>query len=110
MKIGLWLVNVGPWADPAAAAGPPAEAERLGFGSLWTGDHVLFPKEYRSSYPYNESGVAPIPGGTPIAEPLTHLSWLAGETETIGLATGVMVVPLRNPVLIAKQLATLDVL
>jgi probable F420-dependent oxidoreductase len=110
MKIGLWLVNVGPWADPEAAAVLASEAERLGFDSLWTGDHVLFPKEYRSRYPYSESGVAPIPGGTPIAEPLTHLAWLAGESETIGLATGVMVLPLRNPVLIAKQIATLDVL
>ena len=110
MKVGLWLVNTGPWAHPAGARELAVQAERLGFESLWTGDHILFPKRYRSRYPYNESGVAPLPGGTPIAESLTHLAWLAGVTTTIGLGTGVMVLPLRNPVLIAKQLATLDVL
>src|SRR5581483_5591963 len=86
------------------------QAEELGFESLWTGDHVLFPKAYTSKYPYNASGVAPIPGGTPIAEPLTHLSYLAAATTTIKLATGIIVLPLRNPVLVAKQLATLDAL
>jgi probable F420-dependent oxidoreductase len=98
VKLGLWLVNVGPWADPHAAGVIAETAEELGFDSLWTGDHVVFPEHYTSRYPYAPDGKAPIPGETPIAEPLAHLAWLAGRTSRIELATGVLVLALRNPV------------
>src|SRR5262249_15010307 len=83
--------------------------EGLGFDSLWVSDHVVIPRGYESRYPYNASGEL---GWTelPLLEPVATLLVVAGATEGVKLGTTGLVGPMRNPVLLAKELATLDVL
>jgi probable F420-dependent oxidoreductase len=109
MKFGLWSANIGPWAAPGPALELAKAGETHGFESIWVAEHTVFPRTYASRYPYSADGKAPVPGETPMGDPLTHLAWLAGQTSLI-LGTAAVVLPLRNPVLLAKELATLDVL
>ncbi|MDP9244076.1 MAG: LLM class flavin-dependent oxidoreductase, partial [Chloroflexota bacterium] len=86
-------------------------AEELGFESLWTVEHVVVPSGYESEYPYDESGK--MAGGLEVfdlADPLIWLAYVAAVTERIKLATGVLILPQRNPLITAKAVATLDVL
>lgn len=90
-------------------------AEEVGFDTLWLPDHVVMPVSYRSTYPYQppraDGEFQPYPfDEVPFPEPLTALAYLAGATRRIRLAAGVVILPERNPVLFAKQLATLDAL
>jgi probable F420-dependent oxidoreductase len=84
-------------------------AEERGFHSLWVPEHVVFFRDYVSRYPYSEDGKIP---GNPdgVMEPLTALSFLAAHTERIRLGTGVCLVPQRNPIYTAKQVADVDYL
>ena len=88
-------------------------AEQLGFTSLWQGDHVVIPERIESPYPYgfrfrpDIADLFPDPG---FMEACTTLAFAAGCTERVLLGTGVLVVPMRNPLLLAKQLSTLSVL
>jgi probable F420-dependent oxidoreductase len=93
--------------DYVAAAGQQVEA--AGFHSLWVPEHVLFFKDYASRYPYAEDGRVP---GDPdgVLEPFTALTWLAANTSTLRLGTGVCILPQRHPVYTAKQVADLDYL
>ncbi len=75
---------------------------------MWTVEHVIWPDEYDSVYPYHPSGKMPGNPDVPIPDPLVWLTWAAAKTSTIRLGTGVMILPLRNPLVLAKQLATLD--
>jgi probable F420-dependent oxidoreductase len=81
--------------------------EEFGFDSLWLGDHIVVPTQYSSVYPYNEEGRVPVER---FPEPLISLASLASVTRRIELGTGVLVLPQRNPVLLAKQAATLNAL
>ena len=87
-----------------------AAAEVAGFESLWTVEHVVVPQGYESTYPYDPSGK--MPGGEEMAipDPLVWLAYVAAATSTIRLATGILIVPQRNPVVLAKELATLDMM
>jgi probable F420-dependent oxidoreductase len=102
MKFGLHSVNLHTCADPEAAARLGRAAEGAGFDSLWVADHVVLPDP-------------PVPG-RPMApdmrllDPLIALSFLAAHTSRIRLATGVVILPQRQALVIAKQLASLDVL
>jgi probable F420-dependent oxidoreductase len=87
------------------------ESERLGFDALWVGDHVVFPPHTES--PHANSGHldgADIRADEPIFDPLVVLTYLAAITERVKLATSILVIPYRNPVLASKWLASLDVL
>lgn len=84
-------------------------AEQVGFESVWAGEHVVMP-DHAPNYPYSEDGRLPQPGDTDVADPLIWLTYAAALTSTIRLATGVVVLPLRNPVVFAKQVASLDLL
>jgi probable F420-dependent oxidoreductase len=108
MKFGIIFANTGPFADGPAAAAMAQAAEAAGFESLWTVEHVVVPSGYDSEYPYDPSGK--MPGGEEFAipDPLVWLSFVAGATSTIRLATGILIVPQRNPVVLAKEVATLD--
>jgi probable F420-dependent oxidoreductase len=110
MKLGLMFVNSGPFAAPDRLAALAPLAERCGFESLWSVEHVVIPQHYESPYPYSRDGK--IPGGDdgPIGDPLLALAYAAALTKTIKLATGVMILPQRNPLYVAKEMATLDVL
>jgi probable F420-dependent oxidoreductase len=84
-------------------------ADELGFDSVWTGDHVVLPVEVRSRYPYNRTGE--YPNDSLVAfDALIALGVAAGCTERVQLGTSVLIVPIRNPLLLAKMLASLDVL
>lgn len=108
MKFGIIFANTGPFADGAAAAAMARAAEEAGFESLWTVEHVVVPSGYESQYPYDESGKMPGGEDFDIPDPLVWLSWVASATSTIRLATGILILPQRNPVVLAKELATLD--
>jgi probable F420-dependent oxidoreductase len=82
-------------------------AERLGYESVWAGEHVVIP-EYSSRYPYTGDGRLPQSSLTDVPDPLVWLAFAAALTERIRLATGVIVLHQRNPVVLAKQVATLD--
>lgn len=108
MKFGVMFANVGPmaYAEGAAAIGQAAEAG--GFESLWTVEHTVVPSGYESSYPYSRDGK--MPGGEEfdIPDPLIWLTFVAAHTSTIRLGTGILILPQRNPVVLAKEVATLD--
>lgn len=110
MKFGLWYASVGPFAFPEAAAKLATAAEAAGIESLWTGEHVAVPAGYESEYPYSESGRMAGGGAVPMAEPMVWYAYIAAKTTSIRLVTGVLVLAQREPVLVAKQAATLAVL
>jgi probable F420-dependent oxidoreductase len=110
MKFGIMFANVGPYVQPDMAAALGRIAEEHGIESLWTVEHVVVPAGYESQYPYSPSGRMPGPEESPIPDPLIWLTWIAAATTTLRLATGILILPQRNPVILAKELATLDVL
>jgi probable F420-dependent oxidoreductase len=84
--------------------------ESYGFDSLWVSDHVVVPRNLTSRYPYSPDGSFPVPPDIPFLEPLATLLFVAAITERVQLGTTVLVLPMRNPIVTAKTLATLDVL
>ena len=108
MKFGLMFANAGPFSEPATAVGLAQLAEELGFESLWTVEHVVVPTGYQSAYPYSPTGKMPGGEDVPIPDPLIWLAYVAAATTRIRLATGILILPQRNPVILAKELATLD--
>ena len=104
------FVRAGVCADPDFMVGFARHAEALGFESIVAVEHPLVIGGYRSRYPYAESGRMPLPDDCLIPDPIDLLAFVAGATTTIGLATGVLVLPAHHPVTLAKRLATLDVL
>ena len=108
MKIGLFLGAFYPTVTPAFLANAAVAAEERGFHSLWVGEHVVLFDEYAKAYPYAESGEFPVSGEAGMAEPFTTLAWLGGMTSTIRLGTGVILVPQRNPLYTAKEVANVD--
>ena len=110
MKFGIIFANVGPYVQPDGAITMGTLAERHGFDSAWTVEHVVVPAGYESEYPYSPTGRMPGPEESPIPDPLIWLTWVAAATTTLRLATGILILPQRNPVVLAKELATLDVL
>lgn len=108
MKFGIAFANTGPFAHPAKAIEFGQAAEAAGFESIWTVEHVVVPSNYGSTYPYSPTGKMPGPDDSIIPDPLMWLSFLAAATSTIKLATGILILPQRNPVVLAKELATLD--
>jgi probable F420-dependent oxidoreductase len=100
--IGLFAINSHACAEPAAAARIAALAERLGYDSLWAGEHVVVPSP--------RVDPSPMEPDEPMLDPLVALAHLAGHTEHVLLGTGLIVLPQRNPLVLAKQAASLDVL
>jgi probable F420-dependent oxidoreductase len=110
MKFGLMFANAGPWSQPDNAAAMGAAADEFGIESLWTVEHVVVPKDYQSAYPYSSSGRMPGPEETPIPDPLIWLAFMAAHTTSVRLCTGILILPQRHPAVVAKEVATLDVL
>lgn len=111
MRIGVSLPNVGLGNTKEGILGVAASAERLGFDSVWAAHHVLMPYERTSQYPYQRSGteIAMSPGMQWL-DPLVTLSMIAGATARVKLGTSVFVLPYRDPVTLAAEVAALDVL
>lgn len=108
MRFGIVFANTMSWADGPGAVQAAQAAETAGFESLWTVEHVVYPDDYASAYPYSADGKMPAAPSTPIPDPLIWLSFVASATTTLRLATGILILPQRNPVVLAKELATLD--
>ncbi len=110
MKFGLMFANTGPFASADGVVELATTAEAVGFESIWTVEHVIWPESYSSAYPYSPNGKMPGDSSAPLPDPLIWLSFAAAHTSTIRLATGILIVPERNPVVLAKTVASLDVL
>jgi probable F420-dependent oxidoreductase len=110
MKFGLMFVNVGPFGLGEPLAHLARTAEAAGIESLWTVEHVVIPVGYASRYPYDPSGRIPLPENAPIPDPILPLAFAAAVTKTIRLATGILILPQRHPLYVAKEMATLDTL
>ncbi len=108
MRVDLWIPTATPFATPELLAAIGREAEERGFAELWVGEHVVLFEDYASSYPYADDGKIPAPPGTGLLEPLNSLSFLAAHTSTVRLGTAMVLLPQRNPVYTAKEVATLD--
>ena len=109
MKFGLRYCNTGTYVDPAKAVELAQAGEEAGFESIWTVEHTVVPADYASAYPYAESGK--MAGGNdavPLPDPVIWMAYVAAATQHIKLATGVMILPQHNPLVVAKQIATLD--
>lgn len=83
-------------------------AEAAGFESLWGGEHVILPSTIDSKYPYTADGKIPADPETPIPDPLIWLAFAAAAAPSMRLGTCILIVPQRNPLVLAKELATLD--
>ncbi len=110
MRYGILFANTGQAVSPDGATALGTLAEDHGFESIWTVEHVVVPAGYQSTYPYSTSGKMPGSESSPIPDPLIWLTWVAATTRTLRLGTGVLILPQRNPAILAKELATLDVL
>ncbi len=111
MKFGLRYCNAGRYVYPANAVELVQAGEAAGFESAWTVDHVVVPEGYQSAYPYSDDGkMAGGKNDMPIPDPLIWMAYTAAATSKINLATGILIVPQRNPVVAAKQIATLDLM
>src|SRR3954452_7596107 len=110
MRLGLHALGIGSGATRAVIDAVAAAAERSGFATLWAGEHVVMVDRPASRYPYSDDGQIAVPATADWIDPLIGLSFAAAATSTIGIATGVLLLPEHNPVLVAKQAATLDTL
>lgn len=109
MRIGIHLANYGPSTTAEGIMGLALAAEELGFDSVWVTDHVVIPATFASVYPY--PGTVFTPDTAEITfEPLLTLAVVAGATRRVRVGTSVLIAPQREPLLLAKQLATLDAL
>ena len=107
MKVGLAFASSAA-IDGAATLEICRRAEAVGFESLWGGEHVIIPDEIYSKYPYTDDGKIPAEPDTPIPDPLIWLAFAAAAAPTLRLGTCILIVPQRNPLVLAKELATLD--
>lgn len=101
MKFGLFGINVGPCADPDVALRIAQAAEASGVESVWTGEHVVLPDP--------QVPPSPVSPETPFLDPAVALASVATGTKTIRLGTGIIILPQRNPLVLAKELASVDV-
>ncbi|MEY9847277.1 LLM class F420-dependent oxidoreductase [Streptacidiphilus sp. MAP5-3] len=110
MRVGLHVLGIGDGARPEVIRAVATAAEADGFARLWCGEHVVLVDAPASRYPYSADGRIAVPADADWLDPLLALSFAAAVTGRIGLATGVLLLPEHNPVVLAKQAATLDVL
>jgi probable F420-dependent oxidoreductase len=109
MKFGLVPVNIGA-QSAEMMIGLAQKAESVGLESVWTFEHVIVPLEYQSKYPYNENGKMGVPPEANFIDPLVALTAIACNTKTLRLGTGVNILSQTNPLLLAKQAASLDLI
>ena len=100
MKFGLFGINNGVMSDPKVMIDVARACEAAGFDSVWTGEHVVLPDPQVSPSP-----VAP---EVPMLDPAVALTFVAAHTTTLKLGTGIVILPQRNPLVLAKELASLD--
>jgi probable F420-dependent oxidoreductase len=102
------FANTGHFAHTEHAVELARAAEDVGIESLWTVEHVIVPKHYDSVYPYNRKGKLPGDFANDVPDPVVWMSYIAAVTKQIRLATGILILPQRHPLYVAKEFATLD--
>lgn len=102
MRLGLVHVNMGSMSEPDGLAAAARAAEAAGLDSVWAGEHIVLPDP--------QVPPSPMAPQTPALDSLLALCWAAAHTSTVRLVTGIVILPQRNPLVLAKQVATLDVL
>jgi probable F420-dependent oxidoreductase len=108
MQLGLHAIGIGPGARRAVIDAVASAAESCGFATLWAGEHVVMVDRPESRYPYSDDGVIAVPAPADWLDPMIALSFAAAASSRIGVATGVLLLPEHNPVVVAKQAASLD--
>jgi probable F420-dependent oxidoreductase len=102
VKLGLFDVNMKSAARPDMLVRAVRTAEAAGFESVWAGEHVILPDP--------QAPPSPMAPQDPALDSLLALTWAAAHSTTLRLATGIVILPQRNPVVLAKEMASLDVL
>jgi len=110
MRFGFPIPTRGPLGTLETIGRLARAADEYGYDSIWITDHIVLPKATMSTYPYAADGKWDLEAAQHYLEPLTVLSYLAGITERPAIGSSVLVLPYRNPLLVAKMVATLDVL
>lgn len=100
VRMGLFGINTSACAEPAAMARVAVACEAAGFDSVWTGEHVVLPDP--------QVPPSPVPPEQPMLDPAVALTWVAAHTTTLLLGTGIIIVPQRNPLVLAKEMASVD--
>lgn len=95
MKFGLCVPNYGVTGSPEVLSAVAVEAEALGYDSVWATDHILMPRNSGTPYEW-------------ILDSLASLAYLAGLTKSVKLGVSSLIIAMRNPVVVAKQLASID--
>jgi probable F420-dependent oxidoreductase len=108
MRVGLHALGIGTGSQRQVVDAVARAAEAHGFATLWAGEHVVMVDDPASRYPYSDDGRIAVPAVADWLDPMICLSFAAAATTTIRIATGVLLLPEHNPVLVAKQAASLD--
>jgi probable F420-dependent oxidoreductase len=108
MQVGLHAIGIGSGARREVIDAVARHAEAAGFCTLWAGEHVVMVDRGASRYPYADDGQLAVPADADWLDPMIALSFAAAATSSIRLATGVLLVPEHNPLILAKQAASLD--
>ena len=112
MQWGVHLPHLGNRVTPETITDFAQEAERLKCHSIWVSDHVCWPKldAIESRYPYSEDGEFAVTPDKDWLDPIGTMTFAAAVTSNVKVGSSVLILPYRQPVVTAKQLATLDVL
>jgi probable F420-dependent oxidoreductase len=110
VKFGVFFAAVNPFATPEVIAAVGQACEERSVDSIWVPEHVVLFDEYEHRYPYADDGTFPALPNSGMLEPFSTLSFLAAHTSTARLATGICLLPQRNPVYTAKEVANVDYL
>ncbi|MEE6139831.1 LLM class F420-dependent oxidoreductase [Mycobacterium sp. 050128] len=108
MQLGLHALGIGAGADRAVIDAVASCADECGFATLWAGEHVVMVDRSASPYPYSDDGVIAVPAQADWLDPMIALAFAAAASSRITIATGVLLLPEHNPVVVAKQAASLD--
>jgi len=110
MKFGIRIPppQMGPIGDPDFVVRYSQLVEGMGFESIWTIDHTVMHAEYDSRYPYKTTGRTPLPADSNMPDPLIMMMLIASATDRIRIGTSMLILPQRHPIILAKEIATLD--
>jgi probable F420-dependent oxidoreductase len=108
MQLGLHALGIGTGSDRAVIDAVASAAENCGFATLWAGEHVVMVDRSASRYPYSDDGAIAVPAQADWLDPMIALAFAAAASSRICIATGVLLLPEHNPVVVAKQAASLD--
>ncbi|HEV3112860.1 MAG TPA: LLM class F420-dependent oxidoreductase [Candidatus Binataceae bacterium] len=108
MKFGMIGIGCAAGITPSGIRTLATTAERLGFSTIYAVEHVVFTDDYERKYPYSKAGE--LPGSTRMSlfDPFIALTYAAAVTTRIRLGTGISLIPMHNPVILAKEIASLD--